>query len=183
LEYKFFVKPLVINNFVDNDTQLNILNTLNNEQFPWYVIETVDDCKHSVQLASLIFRYDIPYATGYAPLMFILLEEFEKKLNVKIKHIERIKCNLLPSRGNPFINPFHCDLQKNAKTLLYYVNESDGDTVFYNEYYPSDKVTEQQRVKHSQGTAVIFDSNQYHSSSCPVNTKTRLTINCVLEIE
>lgn len=177
------MKPLVINDFIPNDIQLKILETLDNNAFSWYIVEKIYDPNHAVQLDSLIFKHNIPYATQYAPLIFLLLTEFEKQLNVKIKRIDRVKCNLLPNRGEPFINPFHIDSTENMKTLLYYVNDSDGDTVFYNEYYPADKVTEQQRAKHSQGTAVIFDSNQYHASSCPVNTKIRLTINCVLEIE
>jgi hypothetical protein len=177
------VKPLVINNFIANDLQLNLLKTLNSDSFPWFINLSKDDPNHALQMDSLIFLHGDTYAVQYAPLIFPLLTEFEKQLNIKIKSIERVKCNLLASRGEPFINPYHIDSINNRKTMLYYVNDSDGDTVFYNEYYPSDKVTEQQRVKHSQGTAVIFNSNQYHASSCPVNTKSRLTINCVLEIE
>lgn len=177
------MKPLVINNFIANDLQLNLLNTLDSASFPWYINLSTPDPNHALQLDSIVFKDGDVYAVQYAPLIFPLLTEFEKQLNIKIKSIERVKCNLLASRGEPFINPYHIDSVNNRKTLLYYVNDSDGDTVFYNEYYPSDKVTEQQRVKHSQGTAVIFNSNQYHASSCPVNTKSRLTINCVLEIE
>ena len=177
-----FVKPLIINNFITNDAQIEILNALDSNTFPWYSIKPNDDPNHSAQLDSVIFKHNDVYAAQYAPLIFPLLTAFEKQLNTKIKRIDRVKCNLLLSRGEVFINPYHVDSFENKKTLLYYVNDSDGDTVFYNQHYPSSIVTEQQRVKHSQGTAVIFDSNQYHSSSCPVNTKIRLTINCVLEI-
>jgi len=177
------LKPLVINNFITDDLQLNLLKTLNSDLFPWFINLSKNDPAHALQLDSLVFKDGNTYAVQYAPLIFPLLTEFEKQLNIKIKSIERVKCNLLASRGEPFINPYHIDSIENRKTLLYYVNDSDGDTVFYNEFYPFDKVTEQQRVKHSQGTAVIFNSNQYHASSCPVNTKLRLTINCVLEIE
>ena len=177
------MQPLVINNFIANDIQLKLLNTLEHYTFPWYINLEKDNVNHALQLDSLIFNYGTPYSIQYAPLILLLLNKFEEQLDVKIKQIDRVKCNLLSSRSEPFINPYHMDSTENKKTMLYYVNDSDGDTIFYNEYYPSDKVTEQQRVKHSQGTAVIFDSNQYHASCCPVNAKLRLTINCVLEIE
>ena len=177
------MKPLVINNFIARDIQLKLLDALENDKFPWYINSEKDNCAHALQLDSVIFKDGIPYSVQYAPTILLLLNKFEKQLGIKIKRIDRVKCNLLSNRNEPFTNPYHIDSIENRKTLLYYVNDSDGDTIFYNEYYPSNKVTEQQKVKHSQGTAVIFDSNQYHASCCPVNTKIRLTINCVLEIE
>jgi hypothetical protein len=108
----------------------------------------------------------------------------------------RIKANLLVQNTGVKLQPPHVDSTRyditsgqesfynNRITLLYYVNNSDGDTVIYNERYtgPNDKpgkLTVRQRVKPVKGRAVIFDSNQLHSSSIPTDKGYRIVINCV----
>jgi Rps23 Pro-64 3,4-dihydroxylase Tpa1-like proline 4-hydroxylase len=100
---------------------------------------------------------------------------------------------LINQRG-PYIQPPHADTIEiiedgvdclGYKTLLYYVNDSDGDTIFYNECFtgqPVGLVTEQQRVTPKKGRAVIFNSNQIHSGSCPSVNDSRIVINCVFGI-
>jgi hypothetical protein len=89
-------------------------------------------------------------------------------------YIARIKANLLLQNPGVKLQPPHVDstildvttnqesYHNNRMTLLYYVNNSDGDTVFYNERYtgPDDrpgKLTVRQRVKPVKVRAVIFD--------------------------
>lgn len=85
-------------------------------------------------------------------------------------------------------NNIHVDTDKKCYTLLYYVNDSDGDTFFFNtttKNYPHSEYekarflpdwTEKQeeiftevafRKEPKKGTAVIFDGSIYHSSSTP----------------
>ena len=63
---------------------------------------------------------------------------------------------------------------------LYYVCDSDGDTVIYNERITSEKYTVKQRVTPKQGRIVIFDGGLYHTAEQPLNN-TRCIVNYNLE--
>ena len=64
-------------------------------------------------------------------------------------------------------------------TLLYYINDTDGDTILYNEKFDEGKeviLTEMARVSPKAGRAVLFNGNLYHSPSVPT-TGYRAVIN------
>ena len=114
----------------------------------------------------------------------------------KIIGIYRIKCNLMTTQKdypNDYYNIAHIDISpefvhKNTWTFLYYVNDSDGDTVFFNESikYKNDIVdalTIKTKTTPQKGTGILFPSNQFHTSTPPRNAKTRIVINYVLDME
>ena len=63
----------------------------------------------------------------------------------------------------------HIDLEEGEEhvVVLYYVIDSDGDTIIYNERTQSLTYTEKQRVSPKQGRVVIFDGRQYHTAQQP----------------
>ena len=68
------------------------------------------------------------------------------------------------------------------KTLLYYVNDSDGETFFYDKHFtgePLGLINKTMSVKPKKGRAIIFDSNHLHAGSCPQESKFRMVLNCV----
>ena len=67
----------------------------------------------------------------------------------------------------------HVDYEEQGiTTALYYVNDSDGDTVFFDDTYNI-----VQRIKPEKGKGVIFDNLIYHASTCPQVHNTRMVIN------
>lgn len=56
-------------------------------------------------------------------------------------------------------------------TIVYFVNESDGDLLFFDD----DQTTEIMRCEYKRGRAVIFPSNIYHRATDPVNNNLRIT--------
>ena len=72
----------------------------------------------------------------------------------------------------------HIDLQYDNgdpvdhKVLLYYINDSDGPTYFFNDSYEL-----QDTVYPKPGRAVIFDGNNIHAASNPVRSPFRMVIN------
>ena len=94
-------------------------------------------------------------------------------------------------------NNIHVDTDKKCYTVLYYVNDSDGDTIFlnkttkdfsYEKYekmrYEKDWYENQKEIftevafsqKPKKGMAVLFDGSIYHASSTPTKNK-RCVIN------
>lgn len=106
-----------------------------------------------------------------------MLIEFYKNIgdthNNKILH--RVKANMLIESLNGTPNPPHIDIiDKKHKVILMYMNNSDGDTIFYEDESGS-KIID--TVTPKRGRIVFFDGHCYHSSSPPVKTSKRMVIN------
>ena len=76
----------------------------------------------------------------------------------------------------------HIDLDEGFEhiVVLYYVVDSDGDTIIYNERTESPSYTEKQRVSPKQGRVVIFEGGQYHTAAQPTKG-TRCIVNYNLD--
>jgi hypothetical protein len=112
-----------------------------------------------------------------------LVQKFFQKHNVNIDEVIRIKSNILTkSTSNEYHSP-HIDTDVPHMVFLYYVNDSDGDTYFFDRFYiPDLKVNTQslvvsQRVSPKQGRGILFNGHQYHASSSPVDSNLRCVIN------
>jgi hypothetical protein len=68
-------------------------------------------------------------------------------------------------------NP-HVDAQFEHLVVLYYVNDSDGDTFIFDKTseeisIPDPNMKIIKRITPKKGRAILFNGNRYHSSSCP----------------
>jgi len=72
----------------------------------------------------------------------------------------------------------HVDFKFEHKTSLFYVNNSDAPTVFYNEVFPSqdNNFTVKDTVYPRANTIITFNGLQYHSSSSPRTPGHRLVV-------
>ena len=114
---------------------------------------------------------------------------------VDTPHIVRIKANMLTKNSNwpeGKHNPIHTDIsleddEERAKfmTALYYVNDSDGDTLFFDRSYRGEEVEDDNnlkifaRYKPKKGTLLVFNSELYHASTPPKEHDTRIVISFV----
>lgn len=111
-----------------------------------------------------------------------LFESFVSKHNIPVSGIMRIKINLVPRDFSPagLYHMPHVDSDGPHKVFLYYVNNSDGYTHFFNEEYNGEKpisFTERQKVSPLRGRGVVFDGKIYHSSSSPQDSDFRCVVN------
>ena len=117
-------------------------------------------------------------------LLYPVLYSFAEKENIEVNAITRIKVNLL-LRDKTFTkenyNFPHSDRGSGEKIFIYYINDSDGDTVIFNEFdnfkFIPDQFTICDRISPKKGTGVFLESNRFHASSNPVNTQHRYIIN------
>ena len=107
---------------------------------------------------------------------------------LEIEGVNRIKFNLLLKNSEfpeDHYNLAHQDATRECYSLVYYLNDSDGDTYLFNEFYEDgkipDKLTVAQRVTPKKNRAVIFDSTRYHASANPRNSSERFVINYVFK--
>jgi hypothetical protein len=109
-----------------------------------------------------------------------ILEKFCAKHNIKYDLIGRTRSNttFLCNEKRPSIP--HVDSEINHLVLLYYVNDSDGDTILYKNKYDEEKDNEmivEVKISPKAGRAVLFDGSLYHSFHYPNIYNTRSVIN------
>ena len=131
----------------------------------------------------------ITFEPNFFPIILPPLTEAISKIGISttMDQILRIKANLqtkAPKESHGLYNLPHIDTwdEKNNFTLIYYVNDSDGDTFFFNEPNPKTEedfknLTIHERVTPKKGRAVIFRSDFLHSGSHPIENEMRIIIN------
>ena len=191
----------VIDDFIDKDYQekikLQLLggfdkrNKHHDSDFPWFYIEDVtaagdEDSQHRPGLGHQYVEFDdiSPgiVVSDYHDLMIPMLKKVGFRVGISdVKVIQGRSFLQFPikERGEPDLP--HIDIMdKNHIVGLYYVVDSDGDTIIYNERKESKIYTIKQKVTPKQGRIVIFDGGLYHTAEQPLNN-TRCIINYNIE--
>jgi len=103
--------------------------------------------------------------TSTAGIISSMLLCMSDKAEIDPKTLYRARFGLyLPIKDAPEHNNIHVDMHQPHTVCLYYVNNSDGDTFFFDN---NRKVVE--RVSPKKGRMVIFDGLTLHASSMPSN--------------
>jgi len=108
------------------------------------------------------------------------------KLNIVIT---KIRLNMLFNHKDILKNKYntpHVDnkLNKDNYTLIYYINDSDGDTIIFNEHYSevkTNKLSIYKKITPKKNKAVIFNSSYFHASTNPSNFENRIIMNVNLK--
>ena len=135
------------------------------------------------------FLVDGDPVSNYYPLIYPFLY-FMSVHNCEVSRFWRCKSNMtLPIAVPEGTHTYpHTDLDdEKAKgiSMVYYANDSDGDTIFFEESSKefNGTLTERQRVSPKKGTAVLFDSSIIHAGQVPKNSKNRLVVNSIFLVE
>lgn len=119
-----------------------------------------------------------------------ILSIFCIKHNLKIKNIFRERSNISTTTLDLRTSRPHTDtLDKDQYIFLYYINNSDGDTILYNEFsngeifFTSENITVAQNISPKAGKALLFPARQFHSWSAPKNNSFRAVLNMNVSFE
>ena len=164
--------------------------------FPWVYVDDVtyvDGDKEAGNPGLTHVAYDITgnIYSEYLPFFKPVIYHIEEAYGQSIGELLRIRVGLINPVivGTNLINTPHVDFTVPHFTACYYVEDSDGDTVIYDQWL-DDTTTSSNMPDHvknteftiaSRGTpkknrVVIFNGHRYHSSSHPVKHKKRLVI-------
>ena len=133
--------------------------------------------EESFGFASLIFPSPLPNAPGFDPARRVL-EAFLSRNGVMPTQLLRIKANLLTRHTEP--KPFtpHVDMPRTHWAMIYYVNDSDGDTILLDKTYPDwANAVELHRIAPKKGRAILFDGGHYHCGTAPTRHDVRVVLN------
>jgi hypothetical protein len=184
----------VIDNFVNSIMMEQIEHTISQEKFGW------DYCKYGTQI-EYNRKYQFKDANTIDRPQFVhnINTEFDNDIFIRkyLLHcmedyfgrnfsdrLIRAKINMLTKDSEYGVNNYHIphvDDRGDIETVIYYVNDSDGDTFVFNEK-PDESLTEitiKDRISPVRGRLVLFDSSYLHASSSPVISSERIIINFV----
>ena len=129
------------------------------------------------------------YYNFISPLFYHIQSNFNFTFNFEIL---RSKINLKhqsPLEYESKFNPPHIDRTPfipNSWVLIYYVHDSDGDTIIFNEKYnPLKENTNfsiHTTISPKKGRIAFFPANVFHSANCPTKNINRIIINTIMTI-
>jgi hypothetical protein len=134
----------------------------------------------SFGFASLIFPGNEPNSPWFDSARR-LLEAFLNRHGLVPTKLLRIKANLLvrsavPGGPRPFTP--HVDLPTPHWVMIYYVNDSDGDTLILDKTYPDwVGAAVVHAVSPKKGRAILFDGRHYHCGTGPARHDVRIVLN------
>jgi hypothetical protein len=111
--------------------------------------------------------------SSYFDLFKIFPSFIEKKFNVQVNQLLKMNIMLtMPDFASEHKYGLpHVDFTDfpGGKTIVYYINNSSGDTILFNEKFESEFDTSTKtigsQVSPKRGRAVMFDNRQYHAAS------------------
>jgi hypothetical protein len=136
--------------------------------------------------------FDGDFVSPHYDFFKTILEFFAEKTDIKIKNLLRIRLRYT-HKGQGHTDekyaPPHVDFPTGHpySTLVYYVDDSDGDTIIFDKifnpleetYNPvfAEPLPELLRITPKKGSAVYFNGHRYHAGNYPVNNSSRIVIN------
>ena len=184
---------LVFDNVIDIDYQNTIKEILLGDRqykgydFPWYLTHDVTKpAKDDSQKRPAFFHGYVDYpselSSSFHDLFTELIQNSCGKLRLEnVRVIQgRSFCQLPINYEVVSVDTPHIDTKDDHFVMLYYVCDSDGDTIIYNETVESENYTIQQRITPKQGRVVLFDGAYYHTAEQPLNN-IRCVVNYNLE--
>ena len=165
----------VIDNFLTPSYHYEILQFVEGSEMQWfYTPDITTEGNVSKQLGLHGFSnhfYDIMRETPPSPFQSLMMPFlFQVKDVVKSPRVLRARLDM--TLYNPFCLPDACahtphvDMDGEHHTAVYYVNDSDGDTIIGDE-----------KVSPNANRVVIFDGSTLHNGHSPCEHNNRIIIN------
>jgi ectoine hydroxylase-related dioxygenase (phytanoyl-CoA dioxygenase family) len=182
---------LVIDNIISEEMQNSIEGTLLSSGFPWYFMQDVTYSDKDGSPAFFhLFKDRTRTNSNFVDCLLPIINGAKEKVNFPhnvIYHARTfIQLPLNPNVLKAETDLLHIDTHIPHTVVLYYVCDSDGDTIIVNKKYDgivNEKSLSEQnfetlaKVTPKKGRAVVFDGAYYHTAEQPTKSKRRCVIN------
>lgn len=172
---------IVIDNFIPLSLQEKYKQYLFKENFPWYYMPDVTTSEN-LQFRPAVSHILYDNNVRISPLEIEILahlgaEKFQWAFNSIASGKTILQFPLNPNLIAEGLDNLHVDIDHPHLVVLYYVIDSDGDTIItdvkYNGKTPTTIKFENQKILEKvtpkQGRAVLFDGRYYHTAEQPKN--------------
>jgi len=187
---------IILDDAINIDTQEEIKKIFLSDEFPWFYKPentfTVEGSNTPCLSHFFVIRGAIN--STYSGILNLLITDCYKKIPDKVikkfSHMVYARSFLqFPLNSNfckTSVDALHVDYDLEHYVLLYYVMDSDGDTIITDTIYNKDKEIslkledhkEVHRIQPKQGRIVLFDGSYYHTAEQPTNN-----VRCVINID
>ncbi len=173
-----------IENIIPVDYQNHLLDTFTGWDFPWVLNKNVvsgDDCflnqKNNPPGFNHFFYEKGTPISNYFQLVYPLVLSITSQSGIPSNRLFRMRANLSLANGEGALMP-HIDSFHPHWVAIYYVNDSDGDTIIFNETnddydagqadinrIKENKFTIKHRITPKKGKLIAFPGKYYHTAS------------------
>ena len=174
----------VVENFLSSQYQDHLEKIMLGREFPWFYLPFTSETNHETcfpaegaQDGFQFVHTFVDQGNLYSDRMSLVMPinfALMASAGVKTEHVERLKANVtfpIASTAGSFKPPHVDTMRPDTITAIYYVNDADGDTIFFDDYQTEKlngfKFQVRDKVKPKKGMLVYFDSSIFHSSEFP----------------
>lgn len=186
----------ILDNVLPNSLVNELEDTMTGDSFPYFYMpgftdpsEDGKEYKNFKSFQGLVHGFtdlngnpNSGFYTMVMPIVYFLEKELDKQFKV------------LECRGHMLFKDIenknkvgypHIDNHGKHHVLMYYVNDSDGNTIIYNDKRDDAVTTKDVMNKNSilktvepkKGRMFLFDGDHWHSGTCPTQNNKRIFIN------
>ena len=169
---------------------------INRTQFPWYYIHDVTNKSYGSNSGFVHVAIDFgKEPTEWYPFVKPIIYSIEEAMGHRVHQLLRIRVGLLTKNTEATYdyNTPHVDFLMPHVTACYYVNDSDGDTILFDQtlqdmnttelsettvldYVKRTNFTVAERCAPKKGRLFAFEGKQFHASSMPKQHDRRIVI-------
>jgi len=173
----------VFENVLSPNAYDDFANVVNKEYIPWYFYEMVHNTSsacdsNDISTHGFVHKFfdNNKVNSMYIFLLNPILEKLSCHFDCSIIPV-RMKMNMNLNIGRqvapyPHIDKIEAIDNKYYKTAIYYINDSDGDTLFFDD---AKNIVCRQTPK--KNTLVLFSGDLLHSAQLPIVSPKRLVVN------
>ena len=178
----------VIDNVLDEEYFFQLQSYITSDNWPWYYMDNITNVCLGDKQSNYGFFHILKNERGESnqyESVKQLVQTISK--HVGSDHIIRCRMDMTVNRGQSYLNEPHVDLTTPHTTTIFYVNDSDGNTVIYNEMYDMPpnvpylnmhkKLTIKQEIQPKANRLLIFNGLHMHTGHTPTTCNQRVLIN------
>ena len=161
----------IIDDFLDTEYHQHLQTVLMGWEFPWYYQHTLTHGNDDVQAHGFNHWLTSEGDPDFAQLVDTM------QSTIKATECLRVRADMTLYNSEGYRHAFHVDCEEPHTVCIYYVNDSDGDTVIYNETEKSDEYTIREVISPKKNRLVFFDGKYYHTGHSPSSHNYRVLLN------
>jgi|TARA_E500000318_G_C3466481_1_gene174777 hypothetical protein len=145
-----------------------------------YSLMNARGCAHDYpQFVHTLYSDGKKDSKNFEPVVAPIIKYFFEKNNISEKILTRAKVNMTTKCSKNLRTTPHIDNANKHYVMIYYVNDSDGDTIIYKQKYGEKRLwlSPYKRVSPKAGRCVFFNGLHYHSASLPKKSDVRCVVN------
>ena len=176
----------IIDNCLEEDDIEKIDKFCNDPGFPWFVGSdvSIENSPSIIDTDKTIRTIQFDQIARGKSFFSEISQKILSTAGFKSVEFKRLKLNLLTHNSKFTEENYNCphvdSTEEGIWSMVVYMNDSDGDTVFFKERYDGtikEQATVDKRITPEKGKAVIFKGDIFHASSNPIVNNKRIVLN------